>query len=336
MATIANQASSEVDVEYLQGIHLVDSVLWMDAPRQVDLSFISHAHVDRVLAHGKVLTTEATARLAPKLQEGSKTLISPFHRRIALGGLDLEIHPAGHILGSAQLRVTRDGRRLVYTGHHNLQATRTAEQARVLSCDVLVLDSRYGSSRMRFPPRQQVEEDILSWIGQTLDDRAQPVLLGRPLGTAQEIASLLGASGFSIRVHRSIYEYCKVYHGLGMKLPGVKRFRGTPGRDEVVIFPRQLVRSRAVEKLPRARLALVSGLAAVPEAAQRLKVDRAFALSSLADHPELVRYARESGAKKIYVVGAQAEALATDLRGQGLRAWPLRPPQQLDLFLAAN
>ena len=336
MPTIENQAFSEVDAEYLRGIHLVDSVLWMDAPRRVDLSFISHAHLDRALAHGKVLATEATARLASGMLAGNKTLISPFYRRFALGDLDLELHPAGHILGSAQLRVTRGGRRLVYTGHHNLQTTRTAEQAHVLSCDVLVLDSSYGSTRMRFPPRQQVEEDILSWIEQALDDRAQPVLLGRPIGTAQEVASLLGAGGFSIRVHRSIYEHCKAYHALGMKLPLVKCFRGTPGRDEVTIFPRHLARSRAVEKLPRARLALVSGRAASPDAAQRFKVDRAFALSSLADHPALVRYAHESDARKIYVVGAHAEALATELRGQGLRAWPLRPPQQLDLFLAAN
>ena len=154
---VAMSRSSSIDVEYNQGIHVLDSILWLDAPRQTDLCFISHAHIDPVGPHRKILTSEATAALIRRRIGRGKTLTSPFLRRFSLGELDLELHPAGHMLGAAQVRVTRDGSQLVYTGDFQLGRSRTAGQANVLDCDVLVMRATYGLPRHVFPDRQEVE-----------------------------------------------------------------------------------------------------------------------------------------------------------------------------------
>lgn len=332
MPSAHQQASPELEVEYWRGIHLQDSVLWMDAPRKVDLSFVSHAHLAKPLTHGKVLATDATLRLCAGLRGASKALASPFHRRFALGGLDLELRPAGHVLGAAQLLVTRAGQRLVYTGHFNLQQARTTERAAIHKCDVLVLNAGAASVGLELPARRDQEKALIEWVQATLASGDRPVLLSAPLGLAQELAALLADQDLQIRVHRSIYQHCKTYHSLGVRLPGVKCFRGTPSRGEVTLFPHTPGRSRAIERLDRARFAVVGARVMGPDAARSHKRLQTFGLSNTADHPAIIEYARSSGAARIYVIGVHAEALAADLRSRGLAAWPLRPPEQLDLF----
>jgi len=304
----------------------------MDAPRRVDLSFLSHAHIDEPVGHGKILASEATFRLIAGIERGSTALVSPFHRRFALGGLDLELRPAGHVLGAAQLLVTRGGQRLVYTGHFDLHPGRTTEPAVAHRCDVLVLNAGATPVGLELPDRHVQEEALLEWVQATIDAGDRPVLQTAPLGLAQDLAALLGDHGFTVRAHRSIYKHCKVYHALGVRLPGVRSFRGTPRRGEVTLFPHRPGRVKAIERLDRARIAVVGARNARPNDPQGARRTAAFCLSNSADHPAIRRYAEASGAERIHVVGVHAAELAGDLRARGLPAWPLRPPEQLDLF----
>jgi putative mRNA 3-end processing factor len=327
---------SRLDVEYLGGIHLVDSILWMDALRRVDLCFLSHAHAAKSLAHAKILATDATIRLSTGAPFRAKTLISPYYRRFSLGELDLELHPAGHTLGSAQLLINADRRRLVYTGHFDLSPNRSIEPARILDCDVLVMDVDGCQPGLTRPEPEPEAAAVVAWIKRVLAAGAQPVLLADPLGPAQELAALIGAAGLTTRVHRSIYTVCRTYHDLGNKLPGVRSFRGTPRRDEVTIFPPHLARSRAIEKLTRRRLALANPFETSPGEFSLPRFDARFDFSCSADHNHVLRYALESNARRIYVLGRNATAIADDLRTRGHRAWPLIPPHQMDIFRGAK
>ncbi len=335
MSSDSRPTAPSLHVEYWRGIHLQDSVLWMDAPRKVDLTFLSHAHLGTPAGHGKVLATDATFRLGAGLAGGTKALVSPFNRRFALGELDLELRPAGHVLGSAQLLVSRAGQRLVYTGHFRLESGRTTERAEAHPCDVLVLNTGATPVGLKLPPRKQQEEALIEWVQSVIQAGDRPVLQTAPLGLAQELAALLGDHGLRMRVHRSIYQHCKTYHALGVRLPGVRSFRGTPSRGEVTIFPHRTRRSKAIEHLDRARVAVVGARTAAPSSPAGQRKER-FALSTSADHPAIVDYARASGAQRIHVVGLHAVDMAADLRGRGLAAWPLRPPEQLALFGSAQ
>ena len=326
---VAMSRSSSIDVEYNQGIHVLDSILWLDAPRQTDLCFISHAHIDPVGPHRKILTSEATAALIHRRIGRGKTLTSPFLRRFSLGELDLELHPAGHMLGAAQVRVTRDGSQLVYTGDFQLERSRTAGQAKVLECDVLVMRATYGLPRHVFPDRQEVEEEMVGWANRTLQNGEQPVVFAPPLGKAPELASIFSKHGLPVRVHKSVYRVCRIYRSLGVQLPDVRCFRLSPAKGEVIVFPPHLRQSKTIARLKRARTCVATGRALD---AKDESVDKNFVLSGHADHPALLRYARESGAGKIRLTGPAAVPLAAELQAAGYDASPLQPSEQMKLF----
>jgi len=326
------QASPALDVEYLQGIHVIDTILWLDALREADLCFLSHASQERVGPHRKVLLTEATAALLSPRMGKNKTLLTPYRRRFALGGLDLTLHPSGHMPGAAQIQVERGDSRLVYTGDFQLSPARTTEAAYVVECDVLVMQATYGAPGQEFPDRQETSAAILSWVTRTLSSGQQPVLFAAPLGPAQELIHLLADNGLGVRAHQSIYQVCKSYDKLGIELPGVRSHRQQVGNNEVIVYPLGLRGSKAVNRLKNTQTAAATGRALDPDATRALGVDRAFPFCLHADYPALARYAKESQAEKIYLVGESAMPLSADLRNRGMNAWPLLPPEQMELF----
>lgn len=326
---VAMSPSTRIDVEYNQGIHLLDSILWLDAPRQTDLCFVSHAHIDPVGPHRKILTTGATAALIRRRIGRGESLTTPFFRRFSLGELDLELHPAGHMLGSAQIRITREGGTLVYTGDFQLGRHRTARPAAVLECDVLVMRAIYGLPRHVFPDREEVEAEMVSWASQTIQDGDQPVVFASPLGKAQELASIFLAHDLRVRVHKSIYQVCRSYRALGVHLTNIRCFRRSPKKAEVIIFPPHLRQSKTIAKLKRARTCVATGRVLDETAGW---ANAAFIISGHADHPALLRYARESGAKRIRLTGPAAVPLAAELAAAGFDASVLQPSEQMGLF----
>jgi putative mRNA 3-end processing factor len=320
------------EFEFNGGVHLTDSILWCDADRRHDLCFVSHAHADFMGKNRRILATDKTVRILTRATGKAEALTSPYKRSFTLGPLTLEMHPAGHILGSAQLLIIRNDRRIVYTSDVNTRATMTAEKAKPVPCDTLVVPATYGLPEHRFPPREEVYEQIRSFVERCFEERATPVLIANQIGTAQELMKLLGDAGHRLRVHRSIYEVAKIYRDLGVSLPTSRRFAGTPARDEVVIFPPILRKHASIRKLRKSQTAMVSGRALDPGFAFRHKVDRAFCLSDTVDHDELIQFIQETGASEVYLASGHVEALGEELRAKGLRAYPLMPPRQLALF----
>jgi len=329
---VAMPRSNGIDVEYNQGIHVQDSILWLDAPRKTDLGFISHAHIDPEGRCKKILASEATAALLRKKIGRGRALTSPFYRRFSLGELDLELRPAGHMLGAAQVRITREGSQLVYTGDFQLVPSRTAGQAEVLECDVLVMRATYGLPRHVFPDRREEEARMVDWARRTLDDGEQPIVFAPPLGKAPELASIFSHHGLPVRVHKSIHQICRIYRAMGVQLPNVRCLRISPSRGEVVIFPPHLHQSKTIARLRRARSCVATGRALDGPDALEQSPDAAFVLSGHADHPALLRYARESGARKIRLSGPAAAPLSAELTRAGHDASVLQPSEQMALF----
>jgi putative mRNA 3-end processing factor len=320
------------EVEYAGGIHLTGTPLWFDATHPMDLCFVSHAHMDHVARHRRIFATDRTVRLYEHRVGRTSALTCPYRRPFALGDLTIELFPAGHILGSAQVRVRTERGDLVYTGDLNLEGSRTAERAQVVPCDVLVIEATYGHPRYVFPPRAQVEAQVVAFVLRAFDDGAIPVLFAYPLGKAQEAVKLLGDRGIHTRVHASIYEICRIYRRFGVDLPLVHRFQGTPAPREVVIFPFRLQGSRAIRALKKVRTAALTGWAVDPAARRRYRTDEAFPLSDHADFPALLRYVELARPSRVYTLFGHAEDLARVLRQKGVDAAPLVPPRQLELF----
>jgi putative mRNA 3-end processing factor len=317
------------------GLHLTGTPLSLDATRKAPLSFVSHGHADHIARHERTISTAATLRfMTHRLGPVSSPLAVPYNQIFELGSLALELLPAGHILGSAQLRVIRrDGRRIVYTGDLNGVPSLTAEPVQVAECDTLVIEATFGHPRYRFPPKEEVLGQVEAWVRQQLERGAVPVLLGYPLGKSQEAMKYLSGRGFELVAHASIFEVTELYAELGVPIERVRRFDGKVNPGEVVFYPPHKARSGGLSGLwPRAT-AVLTGWALDPGAAYRYGAQVAFPLSDHADCPSLVKYVKATGAREVMTHHGFKNELAQVLREEGIDARPLGgKPQQLALF----
>ena len=320
-------------------LRVTGSSLLLDASRRAECGFVSHAHGDHLGRHARTIATAPTLSLlhhrlgVPRRAGRSEDLPAAYRQPFGLGALTLELFPAGHVLGSAQLRVTlEDGRVLGYTGDLCTDTPHAAEPAQVVPCDVLVLESTFGEPRYAFPPKAETLAAIRRFVDDALSDGATPVLLGYALGKAQEILAHLGGAGYACRAHPTVHAVNRIYQAHGVALPGVRPLEaGAAVAGEVVVAPPQLAWSPALRGVRRRRTAILTGWAI--EGARRFRgVDAAFPLSDHADFPALLAYARSTGAGRVFTVHGAVDALAAALRREGIRAEPLREQGQLELL----
>ncbi len=315
------------------GLHLTGSALAFDAKRRSALSFVSHAHADHIARHERVIATAATvALMRARLGELSGVLPVPYNRPFELRPLYLELLPAGHILGSAQLKVIRgDGHRVVYTGDVNLQPSLTAEPIQLGECDTLVLESTFGHPRFCFPPRTQVLQEVEAWVRTKLSSGVWPILLGYALGKSQEVIKYLSDRGLAVCAHPRIYDISALYRSFGVTM-NVRRFDGKLQPNEVGVFP-PFGRGQALQHVwPRAT-AVLTGWALDGDAARRYGADVAFPLSDHADYASLIEYAARTGAREVITHHGYANELADGLKAAGIFARPVGKPVQLALAL---
>jgi putative mRNA 3-end processing factor len=316
-------------------LKIAESGLFLDSHRRAACAFVSHAHGDHIARHERTIATRATValmrhRLGAKVK--GEALPAEYRKPFGLGDLTLELVPAGHVLGSAQLRATRRGLALGYSGDLCLEPTLTAEPAEVVECDVLVLESTFGLPRYVFPPKDEVLASIRRFVDDTLSDGMTPVLLGYALGKAQEILKYLGEAGYRCRAHPVVHAVNKVYQAEGVALPNVELLGPEgPAAGEVVVAPPHLARTSPILRIRRRRTAVLTGWAIDGRHGFR-SVDAAFPLSDHADFPALLRYARASGAGRVLTIHGYARELAAALRKEGIRAEPLVEREQLELL----
>ncbi len=324
-------------VELRRGsLHLTGSPLSFDARRKCELSFVSHAHSDHIARHERVIATRATLRfMEHRLGPIQSALPVPYHRPFDLGRLNVELLPAGHVLGSAQIRVTReDGHRIVYTGDISLESSMTAEAAEIAECDTLVLESTFGHPRFKFPKRDDVFCEVASWARGHLARGVRPILYAYSLGKAQEAIKQLTSRGLKLCAHGSIHDISALYTELGMAIC-VRRFDGTFQDDEVGVFP-PFGKSQAMKKVNPRATAVLTGWAIEPWAARRYAADVAFPISDHADFGSLVKIAKASHAREVITHHGFANELSIELKKVGVFARAVTQAVQMELSLAGT
>jgi len=320
-------------------LRVAGTSLHLDAQRRAACAFVSHAHGDHIGRHDRTIATPATLALMnhrlgePKRARKAEQLPVAYREPFGLGGLTLELFSAGHVLGSAQLRVTLpDGRTLGYSGDLCTDTPCAAAPAEVMPCDVLVLESTFGLPRYVFPPKQETLAAVRRFCDDAISDGVTPVLYAYALGKAQEILAFLSAAGYACRCHPVVQAINRIYEAHGVALPGVRPIDAEgAAAGEVVVVPQQLAWSPAMKAVKRRRSAALTGWAIDGERMFR-GVDAAFPLSDHCDFPSLLAYAQATGATRIFTIHGFTDELAGALRTKGIRAEPLREGSQLELL----
>jgi Cft2 family RNA processing exonuclease len=320
-------------IEYKNGIHIQDTLFWLDARKKTDFSFISHAHIDHVARHKEILATEETKALYEHRLGKIKAITLEYHIPKRVKGVKVELFPSGHILGSAQILLNLAGTKIVYTGDFKLRKSLTTKRGEIKKCDILIMESTFGLPKYVFPPVEEIYKKIIDFVEKALNHKKVPVILAYSLGKAQEAIKLLGDKGFKLSLHGAVYNLVKIYEEFGVKFKNYEKYHPENLKDKVLITPPWTRNHKMVQELPHKKIAFLTGWGMDNGAKYSYNVDEVFPLSDHADFKELLEYAKESNPEKIYVVHGFKE-FVEHLRKLGFDAEELNEGTRFDKRLS--
>jgi DNA ligase-1 len=321
-----------IKVQYERGVYLPAQDLWLDPWDAKPFAFVSHAHSDHIAPHKEIIISERTARLMQARLPGKRNEhVLPFGEKRTVRDVDVTLLPAGHIFGSAQIFLENES--LLYTGDFKLREGKSAEPAEWRHADTLIMETTFGLPRYRFPATELVVNQIIAFCRETIEEGEVPVLLGYSLGKAQEILCSLAGAGLTPMLHGSVYQMTRIYEQFGQSFCEYVRYNANEVAGKVLICPPSANRSRMLEKIPRKRVAMISGWAVDPNAIYRYQADAAFPLSDHADYDDLLHYVELVQPKRVLTLHGFAAQFAKDLRDRGVEAWALGEQNQLELGL---
>ncbi|MEO1585088.1 MAG: ligase-associated DNA damage response exonuclease [Planctomycetota bacterium] len=300
---------------------------WVDPSSPVPLAVITHAHADHATAGcGRYVATPGTAALLRSRLGGEIEVEElAFGAVRSFGSVGVSLHPAGHVLGSAQVRVEpARGPVWCVSGDYKTEPGPTAEAFEPVPCDVFVTESTFGLPVFRWPEQGGVAGSMLSWWRANAASERTSALLAYSLGKAQRVmASLAGAGELPgvIGVHGAVEKLCRVYEGAGVSLPDyVHASKATAdsikGTGLVVAPPAQAGTPwlRGFAGDGGMGTAQVSGWATIRGRRRWQALDTGFVLSDHADWPGLLHAIEMTGAQRVGVTHGYTRPFSRYLR----------------------
>ncbi|MEO6015568.1 MAG: ligase-associated DNA damage response exonuclease [Devosia sp.] len=303
---------------------------FIDPPQPRDRAIITHGHADHARSgHGSVLATPDTiAIMKTRYGEDCAGRFDPlpFGEKREIDGVTVSLHPAGHVLGSAQVLLEYRGQRIVVTGDYKRLPDRTAQTFELVKCDLLVTEATFGLPVFQHPaPADEIARLLRSVVA--FPDRAH-VIGCYALGKAHRVISLLRESGYDapIYLHGAMIRLCELYVELGIPLGDLRPALGMTKGDlagQIVIAPPSAIKDRWSRRLPDPVLAVASGWMSVKQRARQSGVELPLVISDHADWNELRQTITETGANTVWVTHGREDALVYWSQQQGLAAEPL-------------
>lgn len=318
-----------------QGLYCAAGDFHIDPSRSVERALITHAHSDHARAGSRsyLCAQEGAAVLRVRLGHRPGITTLAYGETTWFNDVKVSFHPAGHILGSAQIRVERRGEVWVVSGDYKTQADPTCTPFEPVRCHTFITESTFALPLYRWPDPAAVFAEINAWWRTNRQQGRNSVLFSYALGKAQRLLAGVDASLGPILVHRAVREFLPAYAARGVPLPPVQAatpatLRAADGRA-LVLTPSADGDSSWLESLDDWATASASGWMLVRGTRRRQGTDRGFVLSDHADWTGLCEAIRATGAERVLVThgatapfvrwlnenGWQAEALATHTVG---------------------
>lgn len=320
---------NDLVVQRPEGLYCPPGDFYIDPWRPVDRAVITHAHADHARrGHGHYLAA-APAEGVLRARLGDITLQPlAYGEPIEHHGVRVSLHPAGHVLGSAQVRLEYGGQVWVCSGDYFVSGTGddngTCAPFEPQRCDCFITESTFGLPIYRWRPQREVFAAIDAWWrGNAAVGRAS-LLLGYSFGKAQRILAGVDASIGPIFVHGAVEPLNIAYRAAGVALPPTRLLLDVKDKAELrgalVVAPPSVQGSAWLKRLPDYSDAFASGWMQLRGTRRRQAVDRGFVLSDHADWPGLQRAITATGAGRVIVTHGYEAVMKRWLTEQGLRA----------------
>ncbi len=310
-----------------RGLYCEAADLYIDPWSPVPRALVTHAHGDHLTwgCESYLVSQEGVGPTRERLGVWANGLDSvAYGEPRFINGVRISFHPAGHILGSSQIRLEHRGEVWVVSGDYKTDADRTCTPWEPLRCHTFVTESTFGLPIYRWPPQQRVFDDINAWWRRNADEGHVSVLYGYALGKAQRLIGGLDPSLGPILTHGAVERMTQVYREAGVMLPPTRyaadALRENDTTRAIVVAPPSVDGSTWLRRFGSTRAAFASGWMRVRGARRRRGVETGFTLSDHVDWPQLLSAIDATGASRVWVTHGFTGPVVQWLTDRGLDA----------------
>ena len=289
-----------------KGLYCAQGNFYIDPWQPVDKAVITHAHSDHARPGSQSYLCHRDTLPLLKLRLGPYNYqIVEWNEKINLNEVMVSLHPAGHIIGSSQVRIEYKGEVWVVSGDYKTEPDGISGVFEPIPCHTFISESTFGLPIYNWKPQQEIYHDIQNWVRSNEVAGKTSVLIGYSLGKAQRVLQAIEEVTGNIYVHGAIWNVHETLQQAGFKLPTVQRITpDTPReafRGSVIIAPPSADGSPWMRRFSPSSTGICSGWMQVRGNQRRRNADAGFALSDHADWQGLLQTIKATGAQKVYI-----------------------------------
>ncbi len=309
-----------------EGLYCPRADLYIDPWKPVRRAVVTHAHADHARpGHGAYLAHhDSVPVLKHRLGRVIRLEGYPYRDSLRINGVSISLHPAGHIIGSSQVRLEYRGETWVISGDYKLAGDGITPPYEPVKCHHFITESTFGLPVFKWQKQEEVLSQIHSWWQKNKERGIQSVLIAYSLGKAQRLIHSLDRQMGNIFVHGSIEGIHSVLENQFPTLKGTmsatRDFDKKTHKGSMIIAPSSAIGTPWMKRFEPQSLGIVSGWMALRGNRRRRSADRGFVLSDHADWNGLNQAIRETGAEHIYLTHGYILPFQKWLRDQGLHA----------------
>lgn len=308
-----------------RGLFCPQGGFYIDPWHPVDKAIITHAHSDHArIGSRHYLCHRLTAPLL-RLRLGEISLQQlEWNDPIIINGVKVSLHPAGHIIGSSQVRLEYDGEVWVFSGDYKTENDAISGVFEPVRCNVFISESTFGLPIYQWKPQQEIYREMRQWVTGNNDEGQASIIIGYSLGKAQRILTAVESLDIPIYVHGAIWNVHECLSNAGITLPAVRRILPGISKQElagsIILAPPSALGSAWMKRFSPSRVAVCSGWMQVRGNVRRRNADAGFALSDHADWEGLLSAIRATSAQRVFVTHGFQSTLSRYLNESGIEA----------------
>lgn len=308
-----------------KGLYCPQGQFYIDPWKPVDKAVITHAHSDHARWGSKSYLCHHLTKPILQLRLGDNQYQTvEWNEPVMMNGVKISLHPAGHIIGSSQIRVEYAGEVWVVSGDYKTENDGISGAFEPVRCHTFITESTFGLPIYKWKPQQDIFNAMKQWVLENHAAGKTSVLIAYSLGKAQRILKPLAETGLSIFLHGAVFNVHEALLHEGIHLPPAQRVQATTTKSEtqgnIVIAPSGADGSAWIKKFSPYNVGVCSGWMQVRGNARRRNADAGFALSDHADWDGLLQAVKATGAEKVFATHGFQASFSRYLNEQGIEA----------------
>lgn len=308
------------------GLYCESGDFYIDPWRPVERAIITHAHGDHARwgMQRYLCASPGLAVLRTRMGDEATIDTVEYGETLTINGVKVSLHPAGHILGSSQVRIEDQGQVWVASGDYKTEADPTCARFEPVKCHTFITESTFGLPIYRWPTEREVFGQIDRWWRSNQQSGKTSLMYAYTLGKAQRILAGVDSSIGPIFVHGAVQRMNLGYRWAGVKLPktelATKPEKGFNWSQALIIAPPSANGTPWLRRFGDVTTGFASGWMQIRGTRRRRAIDRGFVLSDHVDWPALLSAISETGAERVWVTHGYSNVVARYLGENRLRA----------------